>query len=48
MVVAKASGRVLGRAPGSSQYRDDDGGGLQYVSRKGDPSFRFFLSRGNI
>jgi hypothetical protein len=34
MVVEKASGRVLGRAPGFSQSRFDDGGGLQYVSRK--------------
>jgi hypothetical protein len=41
MVVEKASGRVPGRAPGSSQSCDDDGGGLQYVSRKSDPSFRF-------
>jgi hypothetical protein len=28
MVVEKASGRVPGRAPRSSRYRDDDGGGL--------------------
>jgi hypothetical protein len=34
MVVEKASGRVPGRAPGSSQSRDDDGGGLQYVLGK--------------
>jgi hypothetical protein len=46
MVVEKASGRVPGRAPGSSRSRVDDGGGLQYVSRKNDPSFRFFPSRG--
>jgi hypothetical protein len=46
MVVEKASGRVPGRASGSSRSRDDDGGGLQYVSRKSDPSFRFFPSRG--
>jgi hypothetical protein len=46
MVVEKASGRVPGRAPRSSRSRDDDGGGLQYVSRKSDPSFRFFPSRG--
>jgi hypothetical protein len=45
MVVEKASGRVPGRAPGSSRSRFDDGGGLQYVSRKSDPSFRFFPSR---
>jgi hypothetical protein len=42
MVVEKASGRVPGRAPGFSRSRDDDGGGLQYVSRKSDPSFKFF------
>jgi hypothetical protein len=41
MVVEKASGRVPGRAPGSSQSRDGDRGGLQYVSWKSDPSFRF-------
>jgi hypothetical protein len=46
MVVEKASGRVPGRAPRSSRSRDDDGDGLQYVSRKSDPSFRFFPSRG--
>jgi hypothetical protein len=46
MVVEKASGRVPGRAPRSSRSRSDDGGGLQYVSRKSDPSFRFFPSRG--
>jgi hypothetical protein len=46
MVVEKASGRVPGRAHGFSQSRDDDDGGLQYVSRKSDPSFRFFPSRG--
>jgi hypothetical protein len=40
------SGRVPGRAPGSSRSRFDDNGGLQYVSRKTDPSFRFFPSRG--
>jgi hypothetical protein len=45
MVVEKASGRVPGRAPGSSRSRDNDGGGLQYVSRKIDPSSRFFPSR---
>jgi hypothetical protein len=45
-VVEKASGRVPGRAPGSSQSRFDDGGGLQYVSRKSNLSFRFFPSRG--
>jgi hypothetical protein len=47
MMVEKASGRVPGRAHGSSRSRDDDdGGGLQYVSRKSDSSFRFFPSRG--
>jgi hypothetical protein len=46
MVVEKASGRVSERAPGSSRSRFDDGGGLQYISRKSDPSFRFFPSRG--
>jgi hypothetical protein len=46
MVVEKASGRVPGRAPGSSRSRDGEGGGLQYVLRKSDPSFRFFSSRG--
>jgi hypothetical protein len=46
MVVEKASGRVPGRAPGSSRSCDDDGGGLQYVSWKRDPSLRFFPSRG--
>jgi hypothetical protein len=37
---------VLGRAPGSSLSRFDDGGGLQYVSGKSDPSLRFFPTRG--
>jgi hypothetical protein len=46
MVVEKASDRVPGRAPGSSRSRDDDGGSLQYVLRKSNPSFRFFPSRG--
>jgi hypothetical protein len=46
MVVEKASGRVPGRAPGSSRSHFDDGDGLQYVSRKSDPSLRFFPSRG--
>jgi hypothetical protein len=45
MVVEKASGRVPGRAPGSSRSRDD-GGGLQYVLWKRDPSLRYFPSRG--
>jgi hypothetical protein len=51
MVVEKPSGRdslfgrVPGRAPRSSQSRDDDGGGLQYVSKKSDLSFRFFPLR---
>jgi hypothetical protein len=46
MMVEKASGRVPGRTPRSSRSRFDDGGGLQYVLRKSDPSFRFFPSRG--
>jgi hypothetical protein len=46
MVEEKASGRVPGRAPGSSRSRIDDGGGLQYVSRKIDRVLRFFPSRG--
>jgi hypothetical protein len=52
MVVEKASDRDsplrqgAGRAPGSSQSCDNDGGGLQYVSWKRDPSLRFFPSRG--
>jgi hypothetical protein len=46
MVVEKASGRVPGRAPRSSRSRDDDGGGLQYILWKSDPSFRFFPLRG--
>jgi hypothetical protein len=46
MVVEKASARVPGRAPGSSRSCDDDGSGLLYVSRKSDPSLRFFPSRG--
>jgi hypothetical protein len=41
VVVEKASGRVPGRARGSSRFRFDDGGGLQYVSRKSDPSLGF-------
>jgi hypothetical protein len=39
------SGRVPGRALGSSRSHDGDGGGLQYVSWKRDPSVRFFPSR---
>jgi hypothetical protein len=46
MMVEKASGRVSGRALGSSRSHDGNGGGLQYVSWKSDPSFRFFPSRG--
>jgi hypothetical protein len=46
MVVEKASGRVPGRAPGSSRSRDNDGGGLQYISWKRDLSPKFFPSRG--
>jgi hypothetical protein len=40
------SGRVPGRAPRSSRSCDGDGGSLQYVSWKRDPSLRFFPSRG--
>jgi hypothetical protein len=46
MVVGKASGRVPGRAPGSSRSCFDDGGSLQYVSGKSDTSLRFFPLRG--
>jgi hypothetical protein len=46
MVVEKASSRVPGRASGSSRSRFNYGGGLLYVSRKSDPSLRFFPSRG--
>jgi hypothetical protein len=35
------SGRVPGRAPGSSRSRVDDGGGSQYVSRKIDRGLGF-------
>jgi hypothetical protein len=41
MVVEKASGRVPGRAHGSSRSRDNDCSDLQYVSRKSDPSLGF-------
>jgi hypothetical protein len=41
MVVEKAFDRVPGRAYGPSLSRVDDGGGLQYVSRKIDRGFRF-------
>jgi hypothetical protein len=44
--VIPLSGRVPGRASGPSRSRIDDGGGLQYVSRKIDRFFRFFPSRG--
>jgi hypothetical protein len=46
MVMKKASGRVPGRASTPSRSRIDDGGCLQYVSRKIDRGFRFFPSRG--
>jgi hypothetical protein len=46
MMVEKASDRVPERAPRSSRSRFDDGGGLQYVSRKSDLSLRFFPLRG--
>jgi hypothetical protein len=41
------SDRVSGRAPGSFRSRNGDGGGLQYVLWKRDPSLRFFPSRRN-
>jgi hypothetical protein len=44
--VIPLSGRVPGRASRPYQSRVNDGGGLQYVSRKIDRVFRFFLSRG--
>jgi hypothetical protein len=44
--VIPLSGRVPGRAYGPSRSRVDDGGDLQYVSRKIDRAFRFFPSRG--
>jgi hypothetical protein len=47
MVVEKDSGRVPGRAPGSSRSRFDDGSGLQYLSRKSDPPLGF-SHRGNF
>jgi hypothetical protein len=40
-VVIPLSGRVPGRASGTSRSRVDDGGGLQYVSWKIDRVFRF-------
>jgi hypothetical protein len=40
--VIPLSGRIPGRASGPSRSRVDDGGGLQYVSRKIDWAFRFF------
>jgi hypothetical protein len=40
------SGRVPGRASGPYQSRDDDGGGLQYVSWKSVRPFRVFPSKG--
>jgi hypothetical protein len=39
--VIPLSGRVPGRASLPSRSRIDDGGGLQYVSRKIDQGFRF-------
>jgi hypothetical protein len=39
--VIPLSGKVTGRASGPSRSRVDDGGGLQYVSRKIDRVFRF-------
>jgi hypothetical protein len=52
MVMKKASMmiplsvRVLGRAPGPSRSRDDDGGGLQYVSWKSVRLLIVFPSKG--
>jgi hypothetical protein len=40
-VVIPLSGRVPGRASGTSRSRIDDGGGLQYVSRKIDRGLGF-------
>jgi hypothetical protein len=40
------SGRVPGRASGPSRSRDDDNGGLQYVSWKSVRLCRVFPSRG--
>jgi hypothetical protein len=40
------SGRVPGRASGPSQSRDNDGGGLQYVSWKSVRLLRVFPSKG--
>jgi hypothetical protein len=40
------SGRVPGRASGPSRSRDDDGGGLQYVSWKSVCTLRVFPSKG--
>jgi hypothetical protein len=40
------SGRVPGRAFGSSRSRDDDGGGLKFVSRKSVCLLRVFPSKG--
>jgi hypothetical protein len=37
------SGRVPGRASGPSQSRDDDGGGLHYVSWKSVRPLKVFL-----
>jgi hypothetical protein len=39
-------GRVPGRASRPSRSRDDDGGGLQYVSWKSVSSFRVFSMKG--
>jgi hypothetical protein len=43
--VISLSGRVPRRASGPSRSRVDDGGGLQYVSRKIDRGFRFSRRR---
>jgi hypothetical protein len=39
-------GRVPRRASGPSRFRDNDGGGLQYVLRKSVSSFRVFSMKG--
>jgi hypothetical protein len=40
------SGRMPGRASGPNRSRDDDGGGLEYVSWKSVCPLRVFLSKG--
>jgi hypothetical protein len=45
-VMIPLSGRVPGRASRPSRYRDDDGGGLQYVSWKSVSSLSVFSMKG--